>query len=186
MSNLADTIMRIFATALGIEESFFATRIDRHPSVLRLTYYPAQDAAPLPGQVRSGEHTDYGSLTILRGDDVPGGLQVRKPDGTWLDAHPAPGSFICNIGDLMMRWTNDRWLSNLHQVANPPREYAHIPRLTIVYFQNPNFDAEIKVIDPTKPPKYEPVRWGEYYLGKHMKAQHLTTDEKAARTAAGT
>jgi isopenicillin N synthase-like dioxygenase len=89
----------------------------------------------------------------------------------------------------MMRWTNDRWLSNLHRVANPPPEHAHLQRLTLVFFQNPNCDAEIRCIDASAPAKYPPVRFGDYYLGKHMKAQHLTTQADAgalAATSAGT
>jgi isopenicillin N synthase-like dioxygenase len=130
--------------------------------------------APVEGQLRAGAHTDYGTLTIVRGDDVPGGLQVKVRSGEWVDIHPAPDSFICNIGDLMMRWTNDRWLSNLHRVANPPPEHASVPRFSVAFFHNPNFDAEIKCIDPDAPAKYEPVIFGEYYMGKHLKAQNMS------------
>lgn len=185
---VAAQIMRIFAVALDLPEHFFDSKIDRHTSTMRAVLYPGQKETPQPGQLRAGMHTDYGTVTVLRGDDVPGGLQVRRRDGEWMDVHPVPGSFVCNIGDLMMRWTNDRWLSNLHRVANPPPEHAHVSRLTLVFFQNPNCDAEIRCIDPTAPPKYAPVRFGEYYLSKHMKAQHLTTREDAGTlaTAEGT
>jgi isopenicillin N synthase-like dioxygenase len=176
-------VMRIFAVALGLPEPFFEDKIDRHTSTMRAILYPAQSSAPEPGQLRAGSHTDYGTVTILRGDDVPGGLQVRRRDGEWMDVHPVDGSFVCNIGDLMMRWTNDRWLSNLHRVANPPGAHAHVQRLTLVFFQNPNCDAEIRCIDPDTPAKYAPVRFGEYYLAKHMKAQHLTTQDDAGRLA---
>ena len=63
-------------------------------------------------------HTDYGTVTVLRGDDVPGGLQVKIRSGEWVDVHPPKGALTCNIGDLMMRWTNDRWFSNLHEKGN--------------------------------------------------------------------
>jgi len=186
LDRVAAHVMRIFAVALDLPEHFFDDKIDQPTSTLRAILYPAQDRAPQPGQLRAGAHTDYGTVTILRGDDTPGGLQVKRRDGVWVDVHPVPGSFVCNIGDLMMRWTNDRWLSNLHRVANPPAEQAHVPRLTLVYFQNPNCDAEIRCIDPDAPAKYEPVRFGEYYLGKHMKAQHLTTREDAGALAGPT
>jgi len=182
---VAAQVMRIFAVALDLPEPFFDDKIDCHTSTMRAVLYPAQERAPEAGQLRAGTHTDYGTVTILRGDDVPGGLQVKRRDGVWTDVHPVPGALVCNIGDLMMRWTNDRWLSNLHRVANPPPEHAQVQRLTLVFFQNPNCDAEIRCIDPNQPAKYEPVRFGDYYLGKHMKAQHLTTQENAA-TLAGT
>jgi isopenicillin N synthase-like dioxygenase len=173
MSGLADTIMQIFASALNLDEAYFADKIDRHPSVLRLTYYPAQKVPPLPGQVRSGEHTDYGSLTILRGDDVPGGLQVQTRDGKWMDVHPVPGSFVCNIGDLMMRWTNDYWVSTPHRVVNPPREFAHHDRISLVFFHMPNHDAVIRGIENRagQAVKYPPISCGDYFAAKYLRSE---------------
>ena len=173
MSDLADTIMQVFAHALGLGEAYFSDKIDRHPSVLRLTYYPAQATAPLPGQVRSGEHTDYGSLTILRGDDVPGGLQVQTRDGRWMDVHPAPESFICNIGDLMMRWTNDYWVSTPHRVVNPPREFAHQDRISLVFFHMPNHDADIRCIENRTghAAKYPPISCADYFASKYLRSE---------------
>ncbi len=173
MSKLADSIMQIFAQALGVDDAYFADKIDRHPSVLRLTYYPAQKTAPLAGQVRSGEHTDYGSLTILRGDDVPGGLQVQTRDGNWMDVHPLPGAFVCNIGDLMMRWTNDYWISTPHRVVNPPREFAHQDRISLVFFHMPNHDAVIRCIENRAghAVKYPPVSCGDYFAAKYLRSE---------------
>jgi isopenicillin N synthase-like dioxygenase len=183
MEGIATRIMRIFAIALDLPEHHFDDKVDQHTSTMRAVLYPPLSAPPEPGQLRAGAHTDYGTVTILRGDDVPGGLQVRLLNGEWVDVHPVPGSFVCNIGDLMMRWTNDRWLSNMHRVAVPPPAHAHNHRLTLVFFHNPNCDAEIRCIDPNAPAKYEPVRFGDYYLGKHMKAQHLTTNNDAQQLA---
>lgn len=180
MSTLATEVLRMFAMALGLDAHAFDDRVDRHTSTMRAILYPAQTTPPEPGQLRAGAHTDYGTLTIVRGDDVPGGLQVRIRSGEWVDIHPAPDAFICNIGDLMMRWTNDRWLSNLHRVANPPPAHAGTQRLSVAFFHNPNFDAEIRCIDPDGAAKYPPVVFGEYYLGKHLKAQNMTTATAAA------
>lgn len=173
MSHLATEVLRMFAMALGLDAHAFDSKVDRHTSTMRAILYPAQTVLPEPGQLRAGAHTDYGTLTILRGEDVPGGLQVRTRSGNWVDVHPAPESFVCNIGDLMMRWTNDRWLSNLHRVANPPPEHAGTQRLSVAFFHNPNFDAEIRCIDPHAAAKYPPVIFGEYYLSKHLKAQNM-------------
>ena len=95
---------------------------------MRLNYYPAQAVPPAPGQLRASAHTDYGGFTILSGEDVPGGLQVRTRDDRWVDVPTSPTTFVVNIGDLLMRWTNDRWLSNLHRVVNPPATAARPAR----------------------------------------------------------
>jgi isopenicillin N synthase-like dioxygenase len=179
METLADTLMRCFAVALGVDEGFFTDKIDRHPSVLRLTYYPAQAEPPLPGQIRSGEHTDYGSLTILRGDDVPGGLQVQRRDGTWQDVHPVPGSLVCNIGDLMMRWTDDYWVSTPHRVVNPPREFAAQDRISLVFFHMPNHDAIIRGIERRGAEgqvKYPPVSCAEYFAARYLRSERQRLD----------
>lgn len=180
MEKLAHQVLRMFAMALGLDEYHFDGML-RHPtSAMRAILYPAQHTPPEPGQLRAGAHTDYGTLTVLRGDDVPGGLQVRIRDGRWIDVHPEPDAFICNIGDLMMRWTNDRWLSNMHRVANPPPEHAHAQRLSVAFFHNPDFDAEIRCIDPGAEALYAPIEFGEYYLSKHLKAQHMNAAVAAA------
>ncbi len=175
LARLAATMMKAFAVALDLPESYFDDKIDRHTSVIRVVHYPAQVNPPEPGQLRAGAHTDYGTLTILYGDDTPGGLQVRQRSGEWLDVHPAPGALVCNIGDLMARWTNDRWVSNLHRVANPPREHADIDRIAIPFFHNANHDAEIRCIpsclDPGQAPNYPPVRFSDHYLGKQTRAE---------------
>ena len=183
MERVATEVLRIFAVALDLEEHHFDNKVDKHTSTMRAILYPPLTTTPEPGQLRAGAHTDYGTVTMLRGDDVPGGLQVQLINGEWIDVHPVPGTFVCNIGDLMRRWTNDRWTSNQHRVAVPPPEFAHNQRLTLVFFHNPNCDAEIRCIDPNAPARHEPVIFGDFYLGKHMKAQHLTTAEKAGELA---
>jgi isopenicillin N synthase-like dioxygenase len=181
MEPLAGSILQLFARALGLDDTYFDSSVNHHTSTMRVVYYVPQETPPEPGQLRGGEHTDFGTLTILKGEDVPGGLQVRTRAGNWIDVHPRPDAFICNIGDIMMRWTNDHWLSNLHRVANPPRESAHIGRTSVVFFHNPNVDAEIRCIrafygkDDIE--KYPPAHFGDLYLSKQMKSQHMTTTE---------
>ncbi|MDF2120383.1 2-oxoglutarate and iron-dependent oxygenase domain-containing protein [Roseiarcaceae bacterium H3SJ34-1] len=180
MERLSLHILQLFARALGLDDHYFDDKLDHHTSTMRTIYYPPQSEAPQAGQLRAGEHTDYGTLTILTGDDVPGGLQVKLRNGGWVDVHPLPNAFICNIGDLMMRWTNDKWVSNPHRVANPPAEYAHIGRLSIPFFHNPNANAEIRCIrafyGEAEAEKYPPVKFGEFYLSKHLKAQNMTVE----------
>ena len=141
---LADTLMRIFARGLDLPEDWFVDKIDHHFSVLGSNHYPPLDHDPLPGQLRVGAHTDFGSLTILAPTAAPGGLQVRTADGRWLDVEPLPGCLVINLGDMMARWTNDRWRSTLHRVVNPPPgSGARARRQSIAFFCHPNYDAEI-------------------------------------------
>jgi isopenicillin N synthase-like dioxygenase len=164
---LAVQIMRIFALALDLPEHYFDDKIDRPNAFFRMINYPDQQIEPEPGQLRAGEHSDYGSLTILRVEDAPGGLQVRNRAGEWVDVPAVPGAFVINIGDMMQHWTNDRWVSTLHRVMNPPRDKAlGSRRQSLVFFHSPNSDTLLTCIEsccgPENPPKYEPVLAGEY------------------------
>jgi isopenicillin N synthase-like dioxygenase len=164
-------MLRIFATALELEENFFLDKFDRHASVLRGMNYFDQTEDPLPGQLRCAAHADYGTHTFLQIENAPGGLQVRNRAGMWVDVDPEPGTFVVNIGDLMMNWTNDRWLSNLHRVVNPPAGQHHgTRRQSIAFFVQPNYDARIECIDtcklPGETPKHPPVLAWEYRFAK--------------------
>ena len=166
MEELSHTTMRIFARALGREDGYFDDRIDRHSSSLRLIRYPGRTEGAEPGQRRAGEHHDYGSLTILRGDNLPGGLQVKLRHGDWIDVVRPEGGFVCNIGDAMMRWTNHRWISTLHRVGLPEASDSR-DRISIVFFHNPNYDAEIRCItDDGEPARYPPCAFDSFYVDK--------------------
>ena len=139
--------MRLFATALGEDERFFDDKIDHHFSTSPVNHYPVVEGPPAPGQLRAGAHTDFGSLTILAFDDAPGGLQVQMPDLTWLDVAPREDQLLVNIGDMMARWTNDRWRSTVHRVVNPPvPPGAGRRRMTVGYFLHPNYDADVSCL----------------------------------------
>ena len=149
-----------FALALDLPVDWFADKLDRHGSQLRLLHYPAPDQALEPGQLRCGAHTDLGMMTILRNQKAGGGLQVRPRGGEWIDAPAIDDTFIVNIGDLLMRWTNDRWVSTPHRVTVPEIEArSRSRRLSIGYFTRPNYDAPISCIetcaDADNPAKYE-------------------------------
>lgn len=177
MTGLANHILHLFGVALGLPADHFDRFLDHHTSTMRAIHYPPVTGTPEPGQLRAGEHTDYGTLTILYGEDVPGGLQVRTRSGAWIDVHPPADGFVCNIGDLMMRWTNDWWLSNMHRVALPPADAPQASRLSIAFFHNPNADAEIEPIRgfyrPGEALKYPVARFGDLFLAKHSRTQHM-------------
>ncbi len=147
MAELSADLMRLFALALDLDESFFDDRFDRHVSSLTANYYFPQLEPPLPGQLRRGPHTDFGALTVLYQEDDLSGLQVRRGAGEWCDVPAVPGSFVVNIGDLMARWSGGRWVSALHQVVNPARGNTS-SRLSIPFFYQPNHDAPADTVRP--------------------------------------
>jgi len=132
---------RAFARDLGLPLGFFDDKFDRPMATLRLLRYPAASPGGDEDEVGAGVHTDYGNVTLLATDDV-GGLEVRRRDGRWIDASPLAGAYVVNIGDCLMRWTNDIYVSTPHRVVNKsPRE-----RYSIAFFFDPNPDALVAAI----------------------------------------
>ncbi len=179
MEGLSLDMMHIFATALDLPINFFDTKLDRHISILRANYYPKLSRPPQAKQLRGGEHSDYTAFTILWQERTPSvGLQARGPRGEWLDVPAIDDTMVINIGDSLMRWTNDKWISTQHRVVNPPFEIAREhDRLSLVYFVQPNYDAEIKCIDSClsadQPAKYPPVLNGDYLYSKFSKQSNM-------------
>lgn len=152
---------RAFALDLGLPEDFFHDKLDAPQATLRMLRYPAVVAADAPGGERgAGVHTDYGNVTLLATDGVAG-LQVQRRGGGWIDVPPLPGAFVCNIGDCLMRWSNDVYVSTPHRVRAPERE-----RYSIAFFLDPNPDALVSALPGCVPegqqPKYEPVTAAGY------------------------
>lgn len=165
MGALATTIMDVFAVALGLGDGGFDDLVDRHGSALRCAHYPALAAPPDPGALRAGAHSDYGTLTILRLDAEPG-LQVELQQGEWLDVEAPEGALVINLGDLMERWTNDRWRSTMHRVVVPPGGHAR-RRLTMPFFHNANWDALVEcIVDDGEAARYAPVTAGAHLMAK--------------------
>ena len=177
MERLAQTLMRLFALALDLDERWFDDKIDKHMTNMSANWYPDQVVPPRPGQLRIGAHTDYGSLTILKAEDKPGGLEVRARDGTWHAVPIVPGTLIVNLGDLMAQWTNDRWVSTLHRVVNPPRErVGAAARLSVAFFHQPNYDALVECLPSCRTDgvaKYAPVTSGDHLTMKLTKMQQV-------------
>ncbi len=164
-------LMRLSAAALGIEPDFFDALYTPMEHKLRLAYYPEQLASPAPGQLRNAAHTDFAGFTILLQDSAPGGLQVLMPDDSWVDVPSVPGALVINTGDLLQRWTNDRWISNVHRVVNPPIESrGSSRRLSIVFFTGPRDDAVIACLpgcaSQDMPARYPPITAGDHIRAK--------------------
>ncbi len=162
LEDLSFRLARCFALALGLPADWFRDKLDRHASQLRLLHYPVPDRELKPGQLRCGVHTDLSMMTILRNEAAAGGLQIRPRGSDWIDAPAIDDTFVVNIGDLLMRWTNDRWVSTPHRVTVPEAEArSRSRRLSIGYFTRPNYDAPIACIptciDAAHPPLYAPT-----------------------------
>jgi isopenicillin N synthase-like dioxygenase len=184
LDQLGKRLARVSALALDLDEDALDGHFAEPSMTLRFVNYPDQPNAPLPGQLRYGAHHDYGGLTILRQDEAPGGLEVCDADGTWHEVPPSPGGFVINVGDLMSRWTNGRWRSTLHRVVNPPRELTgSTQRLSMVTFYSPNEESEIACLPScatsTNPPRWPPVKAGEYILAKIAKSMDLPSGPSA-------
>ena len=176
--DLAADLLRIFALALDMPEDQFASWIDRHFSIMSCHHYPALTEAPARGQLRTGAHTDFGALTILAMAAEKGGLEVRMQDGRWSSVVVSPGELVVNLGDMMARWTNDRWKSTLHRVANPPAlRDAMSRRQSIGYFMHPNFDAKFACFptcrDAEADPLYPTIIAGEHIAAKIEKSHEV-------------
>ncbi|EPS37380.1 hypothetical protein H072_8951 [Dactylellina haptotyla CBS 200.50] len=148
-------VMRSIALGMEIDESYFDQYTDGGDNNLRLLHYPPQHRSVFKqgkNVVRTGRHTDYGAVTLLFQDGKNGGLQVKSPQGTFIDAPPIPGTIVINSGDLLARWANDTIKSTEHQVVEPPHaeDFEVYPaRYSIAYFCNPNFDKFIEAIPGT-------------------------------------
>jgi isopenicillin N synthase-like dioxygenase len=182
MLRVAGVLTRAFALALDLAEDALDPYFDDRSSSLRVIDYPAleEPAAKPPapggetrprsaavaghGGARAGAHRDYGCLTIIRSD--AGGLEAQTRDGEWLPVHASPGGFVVNIGDLMQRWTGDRWVSTLHRVVGTEGESPR--RQSLVFFHNPRSDAVIETLGGGT--AYEPVTAGEYVLARAAEA----------------
>jgi len=165
MADVSAQLLSVMALALELPADHFEPLIDRHTSAMRALNYPAITASTLaPDSLRAGAHTDYGTLTILRTDDVPG-LQVSL-DGQWHDVGRTPGTYVVNLGDSIAQWTNDRWRSTMHRVLpNDPS-----PRQSMAFFHMANWDAWIECL-PTcletgEKPRHEPVQAGPWLMSK--------------------
>jgi isopenicillin N synthase-like dioxygenase len=168
LAQVAEQLMAVMAVALELPSDYFDALIDQPITSMRALHYPAistADDAVDSNSLRAGAHSDYGTLTILRTDDVSG-LQIRQPDGTWNGITPEPDTLVVNLGDSIAQWTNDRWRSTVHRVALTDTA----PRQSFAFFHMANWDATIECL-PTcriagEPPRHEPVQAGPWLMRK--------------------
>lgn len=165
LSGVAGRLMSVMAFALDLPADHFDSLIDRPITSMRAINYPAIPDEPTTASLRAGAHSDYGTLTILRTDDVAG-LEIQQPDGTWSAVVSEPDSFVVNLGDSIAQWTNDRWRSTVHRVALTSPEQ----RQSFAFFHMANWDASIECL-PTcleagETPRHAPVDAGPWLMQK--------------------
>ncbi|MFC1433386.1 isopenicillin N synthase family dioxygenase [Streptacidiphilus sp. N1-3] len=170
MRVVADEVLRLLGAALGQDPTFF-TDHTAHPSyTLNINWYPGTGVVgePQPGQFRIGPHTDFGTVTLLDRQQGKGGLQVyiAPEDGGigWEDAPYDPDALTVNIGDLMARWTGDRWKSGRHRVLPPSPEAPEEDLMSLVYFYECDVHTTVQPVGG--PVAYPPVDSSDYLRAK--------------------
>lgn len=161
-------LMRLLALSLDMPWDFFDEAYRWSNSSLRMLRYPPQPANAAFNQLGAGAHTDWGAITILA-QDACGGLEVQNSAGDWLSAKPIPETFVVNLGDMVARWTNDLYHSNMHRVMN---NVSNTDRYSVVLFYNPNYFTRVECLPscapPDGPPKYAPCQAGEHINERRM------------------
>jgi isopenicillin N synthase-like dioxygenase len=165
MQSLAQTLLRAMTVHLGIATDFFDLRFQDPVSVLRMIHYPPRQTASCAEQQGAGAHSDYGCVTLLYQDSA-GGLQVRNVQGQWIDAPPIDGTFVVNLGDMMARWSNDRYLSTPHRVVSP----LGVDRYSMPFFAEPHPDTVIECLpgchSDEHPAKYPSTTCAQFLLSR--------------------
>ncbi|MEO1060881.1 MAG: 2-oxoglutarate and iron-dependent oxygenase domain-containing protein [Actinomycetota bacterium] len=158
----------LLTAALGLAPLTLGRHASAEESSLNLNWYPSLDAVgpPEEGQFRIGAHSDFGVLTLLDRQAGYGGLQLRTPDGDWVDAPVVEHSLTINVGDLLARWTGDRWRSTVHRVLPPSEQDAAEELLSLVCFCGIEPDTVVETLDVAGPHTYPPVRAGDYLREK--------------------
>lgn len=150
MRSLADELLTVFAAALSLPADYFTRHTAHSTYTFNINWYPplTRVGPPDKDQFRIGPHTDFGTVTLLDREPGVGGLQVYTKDGEWVDAPFHPDSFTVNIGDLMARWTGDRWRSTRHRVLPPHASAPDEDLVSLIYFYETDHDARIASLGP--------------------------------------
>ena len=171
LTECASRLMELFALALDLPESWFEPYFQRPISAMRANHYPVAEHPHQPGQFRASAHSDYGSLTLLLQDRGGSGLEILNRQQQWIPINCTNPEIVVNIGDLMERWTNGLWVSSLHRVILPEsREERIKPRMSLVFFQQPDWDARIECLPSclgTNGAQYKTVTSGRYLMERY-------------------
>ena len=169
MMRVAQQVLLLIAISLNVPEDTFLRHYTKPLARGGILHYPTQPVSAATNQFGVAPHTDYGVLTVLWQDDN-GGLEVQNSNGDWISAQPIENSFVINIGDLLQRWTNDRYASNPHRVINRSGN----ERYSMILFYDPDpctpvDPAELALPDGTAA-KYPPITCGDYIKARFVEA----------------
>lgn len=188
--SLAKDILKVLALTLDLDEGWFDDYVRGAVATMRLLHYPSQPPDSPAKLTRGiGAHTDFGCVTILLQDKVSG-LQVYDyTTKEWLDVTPTPGAFVVNLGNLMMRWSNDKYISNLHRVIN----VSGAERYSIPVFFSGNPDYVVKClpncVKEGEQPKWPPITVEqaikEGYSDSYGRAERFKKDAEAKAKSEG-
>lgn len=191
MEALAGRLLRIFEAYLGLPEFWFADKVDTDPSTQAANYYSNEvDVGHEPTPYRFKAHLDGSVITILYQDDGPGSLQLHQRGVGWRDVESVPGTFVLNLGELMARWTNDRFVATPHRVLKPVSG-EDAPRISAPFFLKADVDATIEpiaeLIADGEVARYTPVT-GLDWLLRDAKERYNNNDstKRFEAMAAGT
>lgn len=170
------TMFELFELCLDSPRGYFTDNLQRSSGNLTAIHYQSLGNKP-QGKFLIQEHTDSGGLTVLNTQaTLDSGLQFLSTHGEWEDIQPSENHFVVNVGDLLHRWSNGRWLSTVHRVMNPKPENAHIPRISVVYFEHPDYRATINSFTRGgEQANFKAVNSGEFEYMKRLKI-HLMND----------
>jgi isopenicillin N synthase-like dioxygenase len=171
MTGLGRHLMRLIALSLDMPEDFFDAAYQWSYPSLRLHRYPPHPEQAAFNQLGAGAHTDWGVITLLA-QDQNGGLEVENAAGEWLRAEPIANTFVVNLGDMIARWTNDLYHSNMHRVLN---NISGSDRYSMALFYNPRFQTRVECLPTCLPvdgkPNYAPCTAGEHIHAKRVEAR---------------
>jgi isopenicillin N synthase-like dioxygenase len=157
-------VLRALALFLKLDECYFDPYVEEGNSILRSIHYPPIMSEP-KGAVRAAEHTDINLITLLMGAQGKG-LQVQNHQGDWIDAIAAPGELMINVGDMLSRLTNNKLVSTVHRVINPPKAQWGEPRFSIPFFVHPVSDMPLNClrncVDNNNPRLFEDITAGKF------------------------
>jgi len=188
-------MLPVLARALDMPAAYFAPFFENEPHInVRFLHYPPQETED-DEQFGQAPHTDNSFITILAREEVPG-LAVRLPSDEWLAPPIIPGTFLVNLGNMMKRWSNDRFLSTPHGVLNDSGR----DRYSIAFFYSPNPASEIACLPSCTgaddPPRYPPAVYRDLILaffnanyfhrkGYHAEGQNADRQSTEQRRLAG-
>jgi isopenicillin N synthase-like dioxygenase len=169
-----DWLLPLYAVALDLEPTWFQAHFAPSLATLRLSHYPPLPAAE--NQWGIDPHTDAGFMTLLPSNPVEG-FWIRPAGSDWFQPPQEPESFVVNSGDMLRRWTNDRFLSTLHRALNT----APTDRYAVPFFYDPRVDTVIECLPSCctegRPPRHAPIVYRDYLRAFMNRSYQATREE---------